>query len=262
MNRGDALNYRLRAKMHDFQRIQRQFAAAIRDPAQALPAGVLPERMAVYQELFFNNVLNFVSSAFPVLTTLYPTAQWQAKVRQFFQSSNLQSPYFLDIAETFLSWLQQQPLLPEDPSFLLELAHYEWIELYLATAHRQNDLPWLQKVENTQSLVVDELALLLSYQFPVSQISLEFQPSQPTAEPSLLLVYRDPAQDIKFVALTQLSATVLQLLINTPGQSLAELTPTLQSLAPQLTSEVLSAGAKQLLEDLAKKGVIRAFQAA
>lgn len=248
--------------MHDFQRIQQQFAAAIRDPAQEIPTGVAPERMAVYQELFFNNVLNFVSSAFPVLTTLYQTSQWQAKVRRFFQSSNLHSPYFLDIAETFLSWLQQQPLLAEDPAFLLELAHYEWIELYLATAHRQNDLPWLLQIENTQPLVVDELALLLSYQFPVSQISVEFQPTQPTAQPSLLLVYRDPAQDIKFVALTQLSATVLQLLINTPGQSLVELTTALQTLAPQLTNDTLSTGAAQLLEELAKKGVIRAFQAA
>lgn len=248
--------------MHDFQRIQHQFAAAIRDPAQAIPAGVTPERMAVYQELFFNNVLNFVSSAFPVLTTLYQTSQWQAKVRRFFQSSHLHSPYFLDIAETFLSWLQQQTLLAEDPPFLLELAHYEWIELYLATAHRQNDLPWLQQIENSQPLAVDELALLLSYQFPVSQISVEFQPTQPTAQPSLLLVYRDPAQDIKFVALTQLSATVLQLLINTPGQSLLELTMALQTLAPQLTNEALRAGAGQLLEELAKKGVIRAFQAA
>jgi hypothetical protein len=248
--------------MSDFQLVQQQFAAAIRDPAQALPAGVTQERMAVYQELFFNNVLNFVNSAFPVLTTLYLPSLWLAKVRLFFQTSKLPSPYFLDIAESFLDWLQQQPLDAADPPFLLELAHYEWIELYLATAHRQNDGPWLQQIENNQPLAVDELALLLSYQFPVSQISADFQPTQPTNEPSLLLVYRDPAQDIKFVALTQLSATVLQLLINAPGQSLVELTTTLQTLAPQLTNAALSAGAAQLLDELAKKGVIRAFQAA
>ena len=247
--------------MTDFQSIQRQFAAAIRDPAQAMPTGIAAERMAVYQELFYNNVLNFVSSAFPVLTTLYEQAQWQRKVRLFFQHSHLPSPYFLDIAETFLSWLQQQPIHTEDPPFLLELAHYEWIELYLATAHRQLDLPLLQQIQKSQPLAVDELALVLSYQFPVSQISVEFRPEQPTAEASLLLVYRDQAQDIKFMALTQLSATVLQLLLNTPGQSLTELTTVLQTFAPQLTKVVIEEGATQLLQDLAKKGVIRAFQA-
>jgi hypothetical protein len=247
--------------MTDFQRIQRQFANAIRDPAQLPLHGVAPERMAVYQELFFNNVLNFVSSAFPVLTTLYEQAQWQRKVRLFFQHSHLPSPYFLDIAETFLSWLPQQPMHTADPPFLLELAHYEWIELYLATAHRQLDLPLLQQIQSSQPLAVDELALVLSYQFPVSQISAEFRPEQPAAEASLLLVYRDQAQDIKFMALSQLSATVLQLLINTPGQSLSELTTGLQTFAPQLTKVVIDEGALQLLQDLAKKGVIRAFQA-
>ncbi len=248
--------------MTDFQQIQRQFANAIRDPAQPPLHGVAPERMAVYQELFFNNVLNFVCSAFPVLTTLYSEQQWHAKVRQFFQSNSLQSPYFLDIAESFLNWLQQQPLRPEDPPFLLELAHYEWIELYLATAHRQVELSPLMQIESTQQLAVDELALLLGYQFPVSQISVEFKPEQPLTEPCLLLVYRNTADDIKFMALNQLSASLLQLLINTPGQCLSELTSTLQTLAPQLTNQQLGDGALQLLQDLAKKGVIRAFQAA
>jgi len=263
--------------MSDFQRIQNQFAAAIRDPAQPQLPGIAPERMAVYQELFFNNVLNFVSSAFPVLTSLYNESQWHTKTRLFFQSSNLHSPYFLDIAESFLNWLQQQQLAPEDPPFLLELAHYEWIELYLATAHRQLDLPLLAQIETppatqtvtppempitTSQLAVDELALLLCYQYPVSQISSKFRPAQPAAAPSLLLVYRDLAEEIKFIALNQLSASLLQLLIHTPGARLAELTTSLQTLAPQLTKQQIGDGALQLLQELAKKGVIRAFQAA
>lgn len=248
--------------MGDFQQIQSQFAEAIRDPAQPLPPGVAQERMAVYQDLFFNNLLNFVSSAFPVLRTLYSEQQWHAKARLFFQSSCMHSPYFLDIAESFFTWLQQQPLEPEDPPFLLELAHYEWIELHLATAHRQDNLPLLGQIDSTQQLALDELALLLCYQYPVSQICTEFRPEQPSAAPSLLLVYRDPADDIKFMALNQLSASLLQLLINTPGASLAELTTTLQTLAPQLTNQQIGDGALQLLQELAKKGVIRAFQSA
>ena len=244
--------------MSDFQQLQQQFAAAIRDPANALPAGVTPDRMAVYQELFFNNVLNFVSSAYPVLASLYSETEWQTKVRQFFQHSSLPSPYFLDISESFLAWLQQQPA---DPVFTPELAHYEWIELYLATAHRQIDLPMLRQITE-QPLAIDELALLLCYQFPVHQISRDFQPLQPLTEPCLLLVYRNQHDDIKFMALNQLSASLLQLLINDPGQRLPELTAGLQALAPQLTGAVILEGATQLLEDLAKKGVIRAFQAA
>ena len=246
-----------------FKQVQHQFVAYLRSPDQSeKPVDVDQERLDVYRELLFNNVSGFVSSAFPVLTTFYLEQQWQVKVRQFFQDSSMQSPYFLDIAESFLNWLQHQQSRPEDPPFLLELAHYEWIELYLATAHRQAELAPLTQIESTQLLAVDELALLLAYQFPVSQISVAFRPDQPLAEPSLLLVYRDLADDIKFMAINQLSATLLQLLINTPGQSVAALTATLQTLAPQLTKDAIHEGAQHLLHDLAKKGVIRAFQAA
>jgi len=247
--------------MPDFQRIQHQFAAAIRDPAHSPQLGVVPERLAVYQDLFFNNVLNFVSSAFPVLSTLYSPAQWQQKVRLFFQHSSLPSPYFLDIAASFLHWLQQQPLQAEDRPFLVELAHYEWIELYLATAHRQLDFVKLQQIDHQQPLALDELALVLSYHYPVSQISAAYTPEQSLAQPSLLLVYRDPADEIKFVALNQLSASLLQLLASTPGLSLSELCVALQKLAPQFTEDTILEGARPLLLDLAKKGVIRAFQA-
>lgn len=248
--------------MADFQQLQWQFSSAIRDPDQPPPQGVAAERMAVYQELFFNNVQNFVSSAFPVLCSLYTEENWQQKVRLFFQSSRLHSPYFLDIAESFLAWLQEQNHGDEDPPFLLELAHYEWIELYLATAHRTQTVAPLAQIAGSQPLAVDEMALLLSYQFPVSQISIQFQPTSAPADPSLLLVYRNPEDDIKFMALNQLSASLLQLLITTPGQCLTELTSTLQSLAPQLTNAMISEGALQLLQELAKKGVIRAFQVA
>ena len=133
--------------------------------------------------------------------------------------------------------------------------------LFLATAQRQKDLPLLQRLDE-QPLVMDELALLLCYSFPVHQISVDFQPTEPLHQPCLLLVYRNQADDIKFIALNQLSASVLQLLINEPGQGFTELTAALQRLAPQLTEAVIVDGATQLLEDLAKKGVIRAFQAA
>jgi hypothetical protein len=94
----------------------------------------------------------------------------------------------------------------------------------------------------------------------VHQISLDYQPVQPPEQPTLLLVYRNALDDIKFMALNQLSASLLQLLINTPGQRLSDLTQHIQTIAPQLSTTEITEGAFSLLEDLAKKGVIRAFQ--
>ena len=59
-----------------FIEVQQQFMAHIRDPAHnAKPADVEERRMAIYRDLFFNNVDGFVSSAFPVLKSLYKDAE-------------------------------------------------------------------------------------------------------------------------------------------------------------------------------------------
>ena len=99
--------------MQDFQLLQLQFGQAVRQPEQLDFAGIAPERLAVYQQLLFNNVLNFVSSAFPVLCSLHDEADWQQLVRQFFRQSVATSPYFLDIAGQFFEWLQLQPSVAE-----------------------------------------------------------------------------------------------------------------------------------------------------
>ena len=246
--------------MQEFQLLQLQFSQAVRQSEQLDFAGIAPDRLAVYQQLLFNNVLNFVSSAFPVLCSLHDAADWQQLVRQFFRQSVASSPYFLDIAGQFFEWLQLQPSLSARLPFLLELAHYEWIELYLYSAHRQQTLPLAEPDIVAQSLQLDELAMVLSYQFPVHQISPSYQPSEATGNMTLLLVYRDEGDEIRFVALEAFAAAMLHLLATEPGQSLTELVATLHRLAPAQSAADLMSAALPLTQDLARKGVIRAFQ--
>lgn len=86
-----------------FVETQQAFMAYIRDPDnQPAPSGIESRRLKIYQELFFNNIEGFVSSAFPVLKSLYPATQWLALVRQFFVKHHCKSPYFLEISQEFL----------------------------------------------------------------------------------------------------------------------------------------------------------------
>ena len=51
-----------------FAALQYAFAGHIRDPEHMpVPDGVEPRRMAVYRDLFYNNVENFIANSFPVL---------------------------------------------------------------------------------------------------------------------------------------------------------------------------------------------------
>ncbi|OEC36203.1 Putative DNA-binding domain-containing protein [Pseudomonas cuatrocienegasensis] len=79
-----------------------------------------------------NNIEGFISGAFPVLHRLIEASRWQRLVRSFIAEHQARTPYFLQISQEFLAWLQQGYVAEAgDPPFVLELAHYEWVELAL-----------------------------------------------------------------------------------------------------------------------------------
>lgn len=236
---------------------QLAFANYIRDPAKyPAPDAITSERLTVYRELFFNNVRGFLDNAFPVLHSLYPADAWLALQQHFFADYACQSPYFLHIAEQFVSFLQDYPLTEQDPPFLTELAHYEWAELYVGTKQALQPIAPLaaDQVANV-TLALSELALLAAYQYPVQRISRNFQPDQP-GELQCFLIYRDYQDEVIFVSLNQATLLLLNQLSENPGQTLSELTQALApSLAP-LTPAQLEAAALPLLQELAVKGAI------
>ncbi|MGL4317093.1 MAG: HvfC family RiPP maturation protein [Pseudomonas sp.] len=171
----------------------RVFAARIREPeGTALLPGIALERMALYEELFFNNIQSFIDSGFPVLRRLFAEARWQRLLRGFIAGHRCRTPYFLQIGEEFIAWLQQGYVAePGDPPFLLELAHYEWVELALDVA--SDELPqqgW------------SPLAWPLAYVWPVQQLGIDCQPAIPPAEPTCLLAWRDGADQVRFQQLS------------------------------------------------------------
>ena len=172
--------------------LQRDFAARIRQPeVQPLLPGISGERMAVYEELFFNNVASLVGGAFPVLRRVLGAERWQRLLRAFFTEHQASTPYFLGISQEFIAWLQQgYRAEPDDPAFMLELAHYEWVELALDVSDAQ--LP-----ERGWS----PLAWPLAYRWPVQIIGADHCPTQPPAEPTCLLVWRDRQAQVRFMLL-------------------------------------------------------------
>lgn len=245
-----------------FLQIQQQFVAHIRDPALPRPSDVSEKRMQVYNDLFFNNMQGFVNSAFPVLRTLYSPDDWTALIRQFFSGYSCSSPYFLDIAEHFLHFLQHSyQSVSTDPVFLIELAQYEWAELHLATKIQQRtEQPLTAEQVKTAALQLSELSLLLAYPYQVHQISQQYQPRQP-GELCCYLLYRDKEDNVKFSLINTVTAALLQLLQQAPGSTADTLVDTLADQLPQYNYQQLLQGAVTVLQDFAAKGAVVSFQA-
>ncbi|QSX42091.1 HvfC family RiPP maturation protein [Shewanella cyperi] len=241
-----------------FISIQQQFIEAIKAPDMAVPTDVPEARMAVYRELFFNNVEGFVSSAFPVLKSLYTAGDWLQLVRLFFRKHDCQSPLFVDIAGEFLAFLQQEYQPTElDPPFMLELAHYEWLELVVSIAQTPDHEGPLTGDIGSAPLLLASHAKVVQYHYEVQRIRADFRPAAPAAEPLFFCVYRDADDRVCFLRLNPLTAQALALLAERPGLDLGALNQALSELYHTLDEETLAAGLWQLLQQLADKGIIQ-----
>ncbi len=244
----------------DFQRRQYEFAAHIRDPERnARPCDVEDRRMAVYRELFYNNVEGFLATGFPVLRSLYEDAAWHRLVREFFSSHRSKTPYFLEISREFVEFLQARGAgRPEDPPFLLELAHYEWVEVALSVSE---DEPDRETIDPDGDLLagrpaLSPLAWCLSYHYPVHQISKDAIPERPGEQPTCLLVYRDRHDSIAFMELNPVTARLLTMIEERPTSSGLEILEEIAGELPQIAPETVVQGGLQTLLQLKAADVI------
>jgi hypothetical protein len=242
----------------DFRVKQLEFAAYIRDPENnPPPADVQPQRMAMYRELFFNNIDSFLSAYFPVLRTILNDRQWFELGQNFFAQHSNQSPHFSEIPEEFLDYLQNERNNSADFPFMLELAHYEWVEMALSiaketvSANRQN----LDDLHN-QRIRLSPLAWPLAYQYPVQKISPAFLPEAAPEQATFLIVYRNPDDEVNFIEITPMTYRLLEI-IQEHGEMLAE--DCLKQVAEELNHpnpEMIISGGLQILKELAEKTVI------
>lgn len=193
--------------------LQLAFAGHLRDPeGVAAPGDVEDRRMAIYRRLFYNNTRALVSSAYPVVKSLYSDEDWNQLVREFFIEHRSHSPLFPEVPREFLRYLQEQREAREgDPPFLLELAHYQWVSVALNIDPA--DAAEIDVETNGDLLedspVLSPLAWPVSYAYPVHEICPDFQPEAPPEEPTHLLVYRRRDDKVRFMKINAISRLLL-----------------------------------------------------
>jgi len=244
----------------EFQRRQYELAAHIRNPeASPGPRDVEDRRLGIYRELFYNNVEDLLAANFPVLRELLPDAQWHGLVRDFFARHRCRTPLFPEIGQELIAYLHdERSEAPGDPPFLLELAHYEWVELALAIGEEdRNALPADPNGDLARGVpVLSPLAWSLTYRYPVHRIGPDFQPSEPGEQPSRLVVYRDRQEQVCFLEVNAVTQRLLELMKEKADQSGLEL---LKRIADELKypepEQVVQTGLA-LLADLRRRDII------
>jgi hypothetical protein len=242
--------------LRDFQQA---FTRYIRDPQhRPAPVGIAPERMQLYAQLVFGNVERVMSNMFPVLKSLLPPAGWLALARAFFRDHDMHDPLFQSMPREFLRFLELRVPTPQDPPYLLELAHWEWVDYALSID--ATDIA-LDAIERDGSLlarrpVLNPLVWMLSYQFPVQRFRDETPLEHAPEEPTYLVAYRDLDDRNAYLQLNAVSARLLELLDGDDYDSGAAILHALaQELGKQGDAEFEVAG-REMLESLRERHII------
>ncbi len=240
-----------------FQQVQRQFLAHLRQPLpDNRPAGFAEDRLAVYAGLLYNKFDESLTACFPVLHSLLGPVRWRALVQDFIAGHRCLTPYYRQIPDEFVQYLQNERQSEGDPPFLAELAHFEWIELVLSISEAEpvetGPLSETQLLDT--ALAFAPVMRLLHYVWPVQQISKAFQPVEPPPETTHILGFRDADEQVRFISLNPPTARLLLLALN--GYTARHALQDMRGQAGEAELANLMRFGLDILTDLHSKGVI------
>jgi hypothetical protein len=246
-----------------FQSVQSEFVNAIKDPSSyQRRSDEESRRMEIYQSLFFNNIDNFVSTAFPVLKSivikLYGEKGWESLVRQFFIEHECRSPYFAEISKEFVEYLSCSPELAIAlPIFSAELAHYEWLELDVSIRSNDDTANFYEEGQNVAKLKVSPYASLAGYSYAVHLIGDDYMPEATAPEQQFYVVYRDAQCDVQFANINPVTAILLNTLEQQEsGATFDDLSKLLEDQLPQIPKDALVSGMHQTIAEMLQKGIV------
>lgn len=243
-----------------FKKLQYEFAAHIRNPEKSpAPKGIEDRRLAIYRELFYNNVQSLLAGTFPILRKILSDTQWHRLIRSYFHQHVSHTPLFLEMPQEFISYLQEEhELFDDEPVFMLELAHYEWAELAVSILEEEPGLDGI----NPRGDLIDGVPVAsptcwsLAYTYPVHKIKPDFQPKEPDEAATFLVVYRNREDVIGFLEINAVTARLIELIERAEERTGREI---LEQIAGEIghedTTPIIDAG-RDILQRLHRHDVI------
>ncbi len=201
-----------------FRETQIEFSAHIRNPdSNPRPVDVEPRRMQIYLDLFYNNIEGFLANGFPIAKQVLGHDAWHELAREFVHLHPSESPYFLEVSQEFLTFLSTRDA-GRVADFLLELCHYEWVELALSVSDIAMPDEEIDPSGDllSQRIVVSPLIWPLAYRYPVHEIGPQYQPADPPEQPTHLVVYRRDDDKVKFLLGNAVTLRLIEILGGVP----------------------------------------------
>ena len=205
-----------------FARLQRAFAAYLRDPDTVAPPGQHDERrLGVYRHAVYANIERFMRDNYPRIHAVMDEATWHTMVRDYLVRHVACATAFVDLPRDFLAYLEHERAADPAMPFLFELAHFDWLETLVGADPRRLDL---ENIERDGDLiagvpVANPVMVMHCYRYPVHAINADYLPLAPPAQPTRIAAFRDTGHEYGFLDLNAAAARLLELIMMGEGRT-------------------------------------------
>ena len=231
------MNSSLNNSIPDFQQYQHQFVDYLRNPLknEVLPES-LPQGSRVYAKLLSSKMEGSGYNCFPISCQLLGAVRWKQLIQTFIRDHRCISPLYREIPDEFVDYLMNQQTPLKLPEFIVELAHYEWMELVLETVKPSQSGNFFPVKSDLLTVIpaLNPVLHLLHYHYPVQNISAsdpywknwESRLEPYPQEAIILAGLRDSNDKIHFIELNAVTTRLIELMqegLSTGEQALLEL---------------------------------------
>lgn len=205
-----------------FIELQRAFTAHLRDPARhAAPGAHEDRRMAIYRYAIYANIERFMRDNYPRIHAIMDATRWEALVRDYLVRHEARATAFVELPQEFLDYLANERDAADDPPFLGELAHFDWLETLVGADQRVVSLDGIDVEGDLLDgvPVPNPVLRLVTYRYPVHAIDAAYQPDAPPPTVTRIAAFRDLEQRYGFLDLNAAAAALLESILERRGLS-------------------------------------------
>lgn len=234
------------------------FTRHLRDPKHCVPPpGLRPRaRTRLYGDLILNDMDAHLSACFPVARALIGRRAWKALVQDFVKYHDCATPYFHEIPDELMRYLETERGHREsDAPFLKELLHYEWSELVLSVSGDSAPRAFQAGGVLAEGIpVLNPILAITDYRYPVHLIGPRLKLDLPP-RPTYILGFRDAGYRVRFLSLNDVTMRLMAILMDGRLSGYDAVQKTVRDLAlPDPDTAI--AGGLVILQNLRDEGAI------
>lgn len=213
-------------------------------------------RMLVYRQLVHNGIRNTTVEFLARTVARMGMARFRVDFEAFLDARAPHSPYLRDVPSELVEWVAPRWAAdPELPSWTVDLARHELLDYEVRNDPRGGEAPTGLPLALDRPLRFDGTTRLVGYAHAVHRLpARKDDRTEPDAEPTRLLVYRDAEHKPRYLSLSPFADALLRALVLDRQAVQPALLAAAAATGQPLGDEQL-ASAAELLADLATRGV-------